>query len=115
MRDKTRCFFTAAATVAIPFLFATSSNLAIVNAQDRRPTCTTATATGTYGYRMTGVIVGVGPFLVNGIYTHKPDGTMNADVQLIVGNQSLPLVGTNGTFHTNSDCTGSGKFAAPPL
>jgi len=115
----------AATALALTVLLAASSNLTVVLAQDdddhpgsrsgnRTPSCTNATATGTYGYRMNGIIVGVGPFLVNGIYTHKPDGTMNADVQLIVGNQSFPGLG-NGTFRTNSDCTGSGKFAAPAL
>lgn len=79
------------------------------------PRCTNLTASGTYGYQMTGVIVGVGPFLVNGIYTHHPNGTMDADVQLVVGDQSFPLDSTGGSFQTNRDCTGSGKFPALPL
>ena len=77
--------------------------------------CTNATASGTYGYQMKGIIVGVGPFLVNGIYTHHPDGTMDADVQLVVGNATFPVLGTNGEFQTNPDCTGSGRFTAAPL
>jgi len=80
-----------------------------------RAVCTDATATGTYGYRMNGVIVGVGPFLVNGIYTHHPDGTMDADVQLVVANQTFPAPGSGGTFHTNPDCTGAGRFSVPGL
>jgi hypothetical protein len=101
--------------MAFIILLAATLNPAIVQGQDHTPGCTNATATGTYGYRMSGVIVGLGPFLVNGIYTHNPDGTMNANVQLVVGSQSFPLLGTNGTFQTNRDCTGSGKFAAPPV
>jgi hypothetical protein len=110
-----KCVISTAAALALNMLFGIASNLAVVQAQDRTPTCTTATATGTYGYRMTGVIVGFGPFLINGIYTHHADGTMDADVQLVVGNQSFPQQGTNGMFQINRDCTGSGKFAAPPL
>jgi hypothetical protein len=92
-----------------------------VQAQDnlssfpRAPHCTNGTASGTYGYRMAGQLVGVGPFLVNGIFTHNPDGTSNADTQVVVGNQSLPAAGTGGTFTTNSDCTGTGKFRADAL
>jgi hypothetical protein len=81
----------------------------------RAPHCSNGTASGTYGYRMSGQIVGVGPFLVNGIFTHNPDGTMDADVQLTVGNQSFPAPGTGGTFKTNDDCTGSGKFRVEAL
>ena len=125
MRDKMKCSVSAAVALAFTILFAAFSNPTAALAQDddhpgfrtanRTPGCTNETATGTYGYRMTGIIVGVGPFLVNGIYTHKPDGTMTVDVQLILGNQSFPASGSNGTFRTNSDCTGSGKFAMPAL
>ncbi|MGH9842567.1 MAG: hypothetical protein ACREEM_27815 [Blastocatellia bacterium] len=45
----------------------------------------------------------------------RPDGTMDADVQLTVGNQSFPAPGTGGTFKTNNDCTGSGKFRVAAL
>ena len=79
------------------------------------PHCTNGTASGTYGYQMKGQIVGVGPFLVNGIFTHNPDGTMDADVQLVVGDKSFPAPGTGGTFKTNDDCTGSGKFRVAAL
>jgi hypothetical protein len=40
---------------------------------------------------------------------------MDADVQLTVGNQSFPAPGTGGTFKTNNDCTGSGKFRVDAL
>lgn len=76
----------------------------------RAPHCTNGTASGTYGYRMKGQLVGVGPFLINGIFTHNPDGTMDTDVQLTLGDQSFPAPGTGGTFKTNDDCTGTGKF-----
>lgn len=73
------------------------------------------TASGTYGYRMAGQIVGVGPFLVNGLFTHNPDGTMDADVQSVIGNQSFPTPGTGGMWTINSDCTGTGKFKVAAL
>lgn len=79
------------------------------------PHCTNGTASGTYGYRMAGQIVGVGPFLVNGVFTHNPNGTMDADVQLTVGEQSFPALGINGSFKINDDCTGSGKFRVDAL
>lgn len=84
------------------------------SASHTRP-CTNASAAGTFGYRMNGVIVGVGPFLVNGLFTHHPNGTMDADVELVVGYNSFPLRSTGGTFRTNRDCTGSGRFPAPSL
>jgi hypothetical protein len=77
--------------------------------------CTNGTASGTYGYRMTGQIVNLGPFLVNGIFTHNYNGTMDADVQLVVGPQSFPALGTGGTWKINDDCTGSGKFTVAAL
>ncbi|HMV87847.1 MAG TPA: hypothetical protein PLD20_18455, partial [Blastocatellia bacterium] len=64
---------------------------------------------------MKGQIVGVGPFLVNGIFTANSDGTSSADVQLVVGDKSFPAPGTGGTFKTNDDCTGSGKFRVAAL
>jgi hypothetical protein len=60
----------------------TTFNRRTVHAQDktspfpRAPHCTNGTASGTYGYRMAGQIVGVGLLLVNGLFTHNPDGTM---------------------------------------
>src|SRR5689334_20492848 len=115
MRLNMRFSVSTGSAMALIIVLAATLNPAIVQGQDHTPSCTNSTATGTYGYRMSGVIVGVGPFLVNGIYTHNADGTMSANVQLVVGNQSFPLLGTNGTFQTNRDCTGSGKFAAPPV
>lgn len=92
-----------------------------VHAQDqgvfkhRVPRCTAGTASGTYGYQMAGRIVGFGPFLVNGLFTHFPNGTMDADVQLVVGPASFPAAGTGGSFTINPDCTGSGSFLVAAL
>ncbi|HEX4950119.1 MAG TPA: hypothetical protein VFZ34_25865, partial [Blastocatellia bacterium] len=47
---------------------------AAVPAQAQPPRCSNSTASGTYGYRMNGTIVGVGPFLVNGFFVHNLDG-----------------------------------------
>jgi hypothetical protein len=75
------------------------------------PKCTNRTASGTYGYRMSGVIVGVGPVLVNGLFTHNNNGTMSGNVHLTIANQQIPNAGwTEGKFETNNDCTGSGEF-----
>ncbi len=118
MKNKMHWFVSASLTLVLGGLCAvTTSN---VHAQDgpfghRAPRCTTGTASGTYGYRMAGQLVGVGPFLVNGIFTHRPDGTMDADVQGVVGNQSFPAPGTNGTWRINEDCTGAGKFTVAAL
>ena len=79
------------------------------------PHCTMGKASGTYGYRMAGQIVGLGPFLVNGLFTHNYDGTMDADVQLVVGQQSFPAAGTGGKWTINDDCTGSGTFRVEAL
>ncbi len=92
-----------------------------VHAQDdqpilrRAPHCSNGTASGTYGYRMSGQLVGVGPFLVNGIFTHYPDGAMDGDVHLTLGDQQIPTKWSGGTFKTNDDCTGSGKFFVQAL
>lgn len=40
---------------------------------------------------------------------------MNADVQLVVDNQSFPAAGTGGRLTTNSECTGSGTFRVAAL
>jgi hypothetical protein len=83
----------------------------------RRARCSNRTASGTYGYRMTGQLIGnqTVPFLVNGIFTHYPNGTMDAEVLLTLGEQQIPGTGTEGRFQTNEDCTGSGKFIVPVL
>ncbi len=80
----------------------------------QRPRCSNRTASGTYGYRMNGVIVGLGPFLVNGYFTHNPDGTMRARAYGTINGQT-DLIDAPGTFTTNDDCTGTGRFATPTL
>src|SRR5215471_14669884 len=121
MNSRINRFLSATFSIALSAFFAATLLPTQIHAQDeqsilrRAPHCTNGTASGTYGYRMAGQILGVGPFLVNGIFTHHPDGTMDADVQLVVGNQSLPAPGTGGTFQTNDDCTGSGKFKVAAL
>lgn len=80
----------------------------------QRPRCSNRTASGTYGYRMNGAIVSVGSFLVNGFFTHNPDGTMRAHAYGTINGQTS-LIDAPGTFTTNDDCTGTGKFATPTL
>jgi hypothetical protein len=121
MKSKMIGFLSASLLIALGASSASISTSRKVQAQEAparvrpAPSCTNGTASGTYGYHMEGQIIGVGPFLVNGIFTQNTDGTSNADVQLVVGNQSLPSAGTGGTFKTNSDCTGTGKFRADAL
>lgn len=85
------------------------------HAQLHRPRCSNRTASGTYGYRMNGSIVGVGPFLVNGIFVHNPDGTSSVRAWVAINGQSMLTTGVRGTFKTNEDCTGSGTFFGPEL
>jgi hypothetical protein len=75
-----------------------------------RPRCSNRSASGTYGYRMNGAIVGPGSFLVNGYFVHNPDGTMRVRAYGIINGQP-DLVESTGSFTTNDDCTGTGRFA----
>lgn len=77
--------------------------------------CTPGTASGTYGYRMNGQIIGVGVFLVNGLFTHNPDGTMSGDALVTIGEQQIETAWPTGTWKINNDCTGSGTFFNPSL
>lgn len=77
---------------------------------DQRPRCSNRSASGTYGYRMRGSIVGLGSFLVNGFFVHNPDGTMRARAYGTINGQT-DLIDATGTFTTNDDCTGTGRFA----
>lgn len=120
MKSRKKVRFTLAIALTLAGIFLTMATHNSANAQEaltarRAPACTNGTASGTYGYQMSGQLIGVGPFLVNGIFTHNTDGTMDADVQLVVGEQSFPAPGTGGTFKTNNDCTGSGKFTVAAL
>jgi hypothetical protein len=81
----------------------------------QRPRCSNRTASGTYGYRMRGSIVGTGPFLVNGFFVQNPDGTSSVRAWVVINGQSFLTTGVNGTFKTNEDCTGSGTFFGPEL
>ncbi len=83
-------------------------------ASAQRPRCSNRSASGTYGYRMTGTIVGLGPFLVNGFFVHNPDGTMRARAYGTINGQT-DLIDAPGTFTTSDDCTGTGRFATPTL
>jgi hypothetical protein len=77
--------------------------------------CTIGTVSGTYGYRMWGSIVGTGPFLVNGLFTHNPDGTSTVRAYVTINGRSMLTTGVNGTLKVNDDCTGSGTFFGPEL
>lgn len=85
------------------------------HASPQRLRCSNRTVSGTYGYRMNGTIVGVGPFLVNGFFVHNPDGTSSVRAWATINGQTLLTTGINGTFKTNEDCTGSGTFFGPEL
>lgn len=64
---------------------------------------------------MRGQIVGGGPFLVSGLFTHNYDGTMDADVQLVVGQQSFPASGMGGKWTISDDCIGASTYKSPAL
>ncbi len=97
-------------------LFCVVCLAASTRAQGRAPNCTNGTASGTYGYRMSGVIVGAGPILVNGLFTNNPDGTISGNVHVTIAGQQIPDASwSTGTFTTNNDCTGSGKFFVAAL
>lgn len=82
----------------------------------RAPRCTNGTASGTYGYRMSGVIPGMGSVLVNGIFVNNPDGTGSGRVWVNAGGQTIPdATWSTATFQTNSDCTGKGSFFFAPF
>jgi len=121
MKSKMKWFIATAAAFTMMAIFSITASRNPVHAQGGAaafqgvPHCTMGKASGTYGYQMRGQIIGVGPFLVNGLFTHNYDGTMDADVQLVVGQQSFPASGTGGKWTINDDCTGSGTFAVPAL
>ncbi len=77
--------------------------------------CTLGTASGVYGVQMTGQLLGVGPLLVNGLFTQRSDGTMDNDVYVALGNQSFPAPSAGGSWKINEDCTGSGQFTLAAL
>ncbi len=78
--------------------------------------CTNGTASGTYGYRMSGQIIGVGPILVNGLFTHNTHGTISGNVYLNIAGQTIPNASwSDGTFQIKDDCTGSGSFFVAAL
>lgn len=81
-------------------------------AQAQPPRCSNRSASGTYGYRMRGTIAGLGSFLVNGFFVHNPDGTMRARAYGTINGQT-DLIDATGTFTTNEDCTGTGRFPMP--
>lgn len=120
MNNKTKWFVSAALALIFGLLCAATSPSFAAHAQSNSfgrpaPRCTQGTASGVYGYHMEGQLIGVGPFLVNGLFTHRPEGTMDAEVQLVVGPQSFPAPGTGGTWTIKDDCTGSGKFTVAAL
>jgi hypothetical protein len=125
MKPKMNWFFAAVMALALSALFVAPFKLTTAHAQPaqddgpfsrRTPHCTNGTASGTYAYRMSGSIINVGTFLVNGLFTHNPDGTMSGKVHLTIGDQQLPnTTWEGGKFTTNDNCTGSGEFFVPAL
>lgn len=83
--------------------------------QAHKPRCTNRNVSGTYGYHMNGSIIGVGSFLVNGIFTITPEGTSTANVRLMVNGQNIPATGVDGSYTMNDDCTSTGTFKVPEL
>ena len=115
MKNSKRWFVFAMLTLSSVLLLAVQPTFAQGGFGRPAPRCTLGTASGVYGYHMEGQILGVGPFLVNGLFTHRPEGTMDAEVQLVTGNQTFPAPGTGGTWTIKDDCTGSGKFTVAAL
>ncbi len=77
----------------------------------RAPSCTAGTVSGTYGYRLTGSLAGVGATSVIGIFTQTYDGSFTGrHIIISLNGQPVPNVPYSGTFTINSDCSATGSF-----
>lgn len=121
MQRKQQWLIPATLALMLTLFGAVSSTFTHVQAQQDGPfgrpaaRCTVGTVSGTYGYRMWGSILDTGPFLVNGLFTHNPDGTSTVRAYVTINGRSMLTTGERGTFTVNDDCTGSGTFFGPEL
>lgn len=121
MQRKQQWLIPATLALILTLFSALAATFTRVQAQDDGPfgrraaRCTQGTVSGTYGYQMRGSIVTVGPFLVNGLFTHNTDGTSSVRAYVTINGISMLTTGVNGTFKVNDDCTGSGTFFGPEL
>ncbi len=72
--------------------------------------CTNGTLDGSYGYRMEGTALGIGPSVLVGILTHNYKGTFTGHITASYNGQIVPFIPINGTFKVNNDCTFTQAF-----
>ena len=69
--------------------------------------CTVVTLKGSWGFLVTGTIIGVGPIAVNGVAQFDGAGNFERNETAVVNGHVLPTEHITGTYTVNSDCTGT--------
>jgi hypothetical protein len=92
--------------VALPLALTVCLGGSSAGAQDN-PACTNATVSGSYGFLLTGTIVGFGPIGIVGIATFDGAGHWSRSETTNLNGNPLPPETIAGTYNVNADCTGS--------
>lgn len=69
--------------------------------------CSNATLTGSYGFVLTGTILGVGPISIVGTSKYDGAGNFVRNEVTVVNGYVLPPETISGTYSVNADCTGT--------
>lgn len=78
----------------------------IAAAQDD-PACSTASLTGSYGFVLSGTIVGVGPISIVGTIEYDGAGSLVRKETTVINGHPLLAETIQGSYTVNPDCTGS--------
>lgn len=106
MKSNIRRFLSAIAITFLGMSVLGTMSYATVGDQDKDGQCTIATLQGSYGYFLSGPLIGRGPVAAVGIMTL--DGTGNLTARDTVSNSGVIGHRTgSGTYIMNSNCTGS--------
>ena len=69
--------------------------------------CTLVTLKGSWGFLLTGTIIGVGPIAIEGVAQFDGAGNFTRDERAVVNGHVLPPEHITGTYTVSGDCTGT--------
>ena len=86
---------------------AVASTLGTVPRAHAQDGCTLVTLKGSWGFLLTGTIIGVGPIAIEGVVQFDGAGNFTRDERAVVNGHVLAPEHITGTYTVSGDCTGT--------
>jgi hypothetical protein len=106
MKSSSMRFLSAIAVTFLGMSLWSTMSYATVGNQDKDDLCSIASLQGSYGYFLSGPLIGLGPVAAVGIMTLDGAGSLSAR-DTVSNNGVIGARNGSGTYTVNSNCTGS--------